>query len=80
MGILTALWACPALQSVIFIGGWKMPLSVQRKINQAAIDMTLSTDASKLGWEASALDQVTGDVGPLLSQRNTLTFWNLRLY
>ena len=37
-----------------------MPLSVQKKINQATIDMTLSTDASKLGWEASALDQVTG--------------------
>ena len=32
----------------------------KRKINQVAIDMTLSTDASKLGWGASALDQVTG--------------------
>ena len=32
----------------------------KRKINQGAIDMTLSTDASKLGWGASALDQVTG--------------------
>ena len=31
----------------------------KRKINQGAIDMTLSTDASKLGWGASALDQVT---------------------
>ena len=37
----------------------------KRKINQGAIDMTLSTDASKLGWGAFALDQVTGVyVGP----------------